>query len=359
MNDLKLHDAPCKTIALVSGKGGSGKTMIASTMTTILDSLGYRTLLVDGDLGTAGLTYYMGLNTVSNISVGLTNLTQEEYHYDFSMIERVVQDMNDFEHSKFLGVGDHRRYLKNGGDFYESSSLSVTFKNLIEYGSNLYDFIIVDCRGGIDRESLAVCSAVDDILIVAETDTTSFQATQYLVDTLYDNELSSKLSGFFVNKVFDDPSTIARSGTASFKSQYLSSVPFDLDATKSFLVGELPNINSIFATQIWHGLFKLYPSLIRSPSRRQLSFNDFRGLSLRDDDSLIGGMILSFSSLMLGFYLFYTNQLGYSPFKEFDTVIILMLMLLATFSGMEPTRKAMGRVFSLYKRLIVRVFSGK
>ncbi|UPR18202.1 ParA family protein [Vibrio parahaemolyticus] len=345
--------ASCRAIAIVSGKGGSGKTMVAATMATIFDSLGHKVLLVDADYGTAGLTYYMGLNTVANISVGLTNLSSQE-ELNAESINRYSQKMGGFKNSEFIGVGDHRRYLKSSSE----TDIEVLFKRLVEISKEKYDFILIDCRGGIDTESLMVCKAVDEVVIVAETDTTSFQATQYLVDTLYDNDLSDKLSGFMINKVFDDPSSIARAGTASFKSQYLDSIPFDLDATKSFLVGDLPARTSMFSSQIWHVIYKLYPETIKQPDLRSLAFSDYRGLSLKDSDSLLGGMMISFVSLALGTILMY-DQLSFVDFGR-NTIAysIMSIVILSVLSGIEPARRFIGRVFSIYKRFITRIFTG-
>ncbi|TKF23247.1 ParA family protein [Vibrio genomosp. F6] len=351
VNDKK--STSCKAIAIVSGKGGSGKTMVAATMATILDSLGHKVLLIDADYGTAGLTYYMGLNTVANISVGLTNLSSLE-KLTTESLNRYSQSMKGFENSDFIGVGDHRRYLKSSSN----TDVGTLFERLIEKGKEKYDFILIDCRGGIDTESLMVCTAADDIVIVAETDTTSFQATQFLVDTLYDNNMSDKLSGFMINKVFDDPSSIARAGTASFKSQYLDSVPFDLDATKSFLVGDLPARASMFSSQIWHVIYKLYPEVITKPNLRSLNFKDYRGLSLRDNDSLIGGMMISFISLALGSAIFYDQMSIFNFEKVTIQSSIALLVVLSVFSGIEPARRAIGRVFSTYRKLVLRVFSG-
>lgn len=352
MSNNKDHIS-CKSIAIVSGKGGSGKTMVAATMATVLDSLGHKVLLIDADFGTAGLSYYMGLNTVKNISVGLTNLSSQN-NFNSDVLNRYSQKMKGFNTSYFIGVGDHRRYLKSSSE----TDIESLFQPLIKEAKKVYDFILIDCRGGIDDESLMVCNVVDDVVIVAETDTTSFQATQFLVDTLYDNDLSGKLTGFMINKVFDDPSSIARAGTASFKSQYLDSIPFDLDATKSFLIGDIPSSRSMFSSQVWSVLYKLYPDILTMPNQRPLQFSDYRGLSLRDNDSLLGGMMISFMSLGIGSILFYEQLINAKQFEGISSLSLLMLISLSVFSGIEPARKAIGRAFNIYKGLINRLFSG-
>jgi septum site-determining protein MinD len=161
-----------------------------------------------------------------------------------------------------------------------------------------------------------------------------------------------------INKVFDDPSSIARSGTASFRSQYLDSIPFDLDATKSFLVGDLPARRSMFSSQIWHVIYKLYPESIAPPNLRPLAFRDYRGLSLKDSDSLLGGMIISFVSLALGSILIY-DQLPHGFIdKSMVTVSTWTIVILSIFSGIEPARRSIGRIFSIYRRIMTQIFTG-
>lgn len=348
MND----DVGCRVVSIVSGKGGSGKTMVAATMTRVLDSLGLKVLLVDADYGTAGLTYYMGLATVPNISVGLSGLEDESNIKE--ALPLYCQPMEGFSSSMFIGVGDHRRHLRDtvGRD------LTGFFYEFVMAARAVADVVLIDCRGGIDDESLAVCHAVDDVLIVAETDTTSFQATQYLVDVLSEYGLSRKVSGFLINKVFDDPSAVARAGTASFRARYLDSIPFDLDATKSFLVGDVPGMRGMFSSQVWHVLYKLMPYKIFPPAMKSLSFNDYRGLSVRDNDSLLGGVFISFICLGLASIVVY-SEFGVAQISSgVVRVSVVFLSGLAIVSGVEPVRRAIGRGLSFYQRTISRLFFG-
>lgn len=356
MKQEMTNDTPSlsarKSIAIVSGKGGSGKTMVAATLTQLIDEQG-RVLLIDADFGTAGLSYYLGLSTVPNISIGLTNILD---HSSSVNVEALAQPMSGFGKSRFIAVGDHRGYLERTEAFDATSKLIAT---IVESKQLKEEIVIVDCRGGIDADSLAVCQAVDTILIVAETDTTSFQATQHLVEVLTRHNLSQKLGGFIINKVFDDPSTIARAGTASFKCQYLGSIPFDLEATKRFLVGEIPSRGGMFTAQVWHAAFKLLPEIVRRPPIAQLSFDDFRNLSIRDNNSVMGGMVLSLLSLGAGSVLLLQN-LGLTQLSQIeDAVLLQLLVATAVVTGIEPIRRIFGRAFALYSAALTRVFRGR
>lgn len=339
----------CKTIAVVSGKGGSGKTMLTATIAKVLDCSGFSVLLIDADFGTAGLTYYLGLNEVDNISIGLTNLFSTKVRTALTP-EQIIVPLASYAQTDFIGVGDHRRYKKNN----ESDFFHDYFNVFIEEmkSSNKYDFIVVDCRGGIDQESLTVCGSSDEIIIVAETDTTSFQATQYLVDVLYDHGLSDKLSGFFVNKVFDDPSLLIRNGVVSFKTKCLSSIPFDLDAIKSFVIGKIPDLNSVYGSQICYGLVSLLnePGLVK-PAMPKLSQEQFSILSFKDKNIVLGTYILSFvlflniASIM--FYLFTADSSAYQVIALAFMSLVLSVSLISD-GVKKSTGMFLHRLLSLF-----------
>lgn len=344
------HEDFPKSIAIVSGKGGSGKTMIAALMASIFSKNNIKTTLVDGDIGTGGLTYYLGLKKVENISLGLSNIlfysTKNEAS-EFIESRKWLQGVKGEEGYSFVGIGDHRRLFKE----HLNIGFSEAMKDFFEGVNDLSDLIIVDCRGGIDPDSLDICRAVDEIIIVVETDTTSYQATQYLVDILYENDLSHKMKGFIINKAFDDPSSIARNGTASFRTQYLGAIPFDLAATRKFLVGEFPSLGSSFGNQLWVSLRKAYGDKLGSPSRRPLDFSEFKEITLTNVDSQRGGLILS--SLII--YILLIFLAGRYFFVDSEIVRIIAsdagvsgILILALAASVEPIRKAVGRGLSLY-----------
>ena len=349
MNEINHREFPI-SIAIVSGKGGSGKTMIAALMARIFSKNGILTTLVDGDVGTGGLTYYLGLKKVENISLGLSNLlflNSKNESDRFLKSKKWLQKVKDEDGFNFVGIGDHRRLFRD----YQKIDFSEAMKSFFEsYNNHLSELIIVDCRGGIDPDSLDICKAVDEVIIVVETDTTSYQATQHLVDVLYENEIAHKMKGFIVNKAFDDPSSIARNGTASFRTQYLGAIPFDLAATRKFLIGEFPSLESTFGNQLWLSLKKAYGERINAPLRRPLEFSEFKEITLTNVDSQRGGLILSSVALMvLLLFLFGLITSKSNILKTLTSDIgVLSILMLALAASLEPIRKGIGRGFSLY-----------
>lgn len=51
----------CRTVAVTSGKGGTGKTFVSTNQAVILAGLGHRVALLDGDLGTGNVCVHLGL----------------------------------------------------------------------------------------------------------------------------------------------------------------------------------------------------------------------------------------------------------------------------------------------------------
>ena len=70
---MKIASAPQdrsagRILAIASGKGGVGKTMLSIGMARAFSQMGERCLLVDGDLGMANIDVQLGLQPSSDIS---------------------------------------------------------------------------------------------------------------------------------------------------------------------------------------------------------------------------------------------------------------------------------------------------
>src|SRR5262249_52616035 len=163
---------------------------------------------------------------------------------------------------------------------------------------------------------------------------------------------------FFINKVFDDPSSIARNGTSAFRTQFLAAIPFDLDATRSFLIGDIPDVGTIFGRQIRNGASKALPPGFIQSIGTPLRFEDFRGLGIRDRDSSLGGLLLGFSSIGLGLVLlvFQISRIGYlSPNMYIG--LLMALVLTAALGSTEPTRRLFGRIALAYLDVASKIVS--
>jgi MinD-like ATPase involved in chromosome partitioning or flagellar assembly len=245
-----------RSIAIVSGKGGSGKTLVATALMLCFDGMLSNTILVDGDIGTGGLSYFLSVNYLSNVGQGLADylLTNrfrdqavvkdplsnpDQLTPDSDLLPSFVKTIKETWGARCITVGNHRRFLRVEEDLYKKG-----IGNFIEQLCRRYvkdeALILIDCRGGIDEDSVAVCESVSDILVIVETDAAAIQSTLYLLDVLTDKELFHKVKGFVINKAFDDPTIFANTMANLFRVPHLGSVPFDFDTVRRFLHGELP-----------------------------------------------------------------------------------------------------------------------
>lgn len=343
-----------RSIAVVSGKGGSGKTMVAAELARLADAGSSVVALIDADLGTGGLTYFLNLRYIQRQVGGVADLAlaYEEGVPDTFDIKGSLQEIDGFSQSTFLSVGDHRRLF---GRNY-SDNVKKALRYAISELARSHDVVLIDCRGGIDDESIAVCEAVDDVLLVVESDTTSYQASQHLADVLAQERLATKLRGFVINKVIDDPSSIARNGTVSFRCPYLGSIPFDLDVTRNFLVGEIPDLRSVFGIHLASSSHRVYPEMFPSPMGRVWEFKEFSEVGLTDIDAARGGVVAAAAivaiALVAGIQVW---VYGYDLDSRFLLITFFYLVIVGIAGSVDRFRRVLGRSLGGFFKLVERV----
>ena len=333
-----------RSIAFLSGKGGSGKTMIAAVAAAIFGKIS-PTVLMDADTGTGGLTYYLGVKHIENFTLGW--LDREPGAFP-------LQQVRGFHSVQFLGIGDHRKLIRNRQSLDIPGAIQQTIRAL-DGGPQ---WVLVDCRGGIDDDSLATCAAVDDIILVVEADTTSFQATQNVVDALSEAGLAGKLRGFILNKMIDDPSTLARSATSVFRTQYLGAIPFDIDAVRDFIVGDIPESTSILGIHLTNALHRAYPQEVPPPVKAVWTPSEFRSAGLRDPRSTRGGLIAAAGILVSGAVLAAALRVGPGVLPLSGNQFVLLVfgaLTLGLFGSLDSTRRIMGDAFQAYFDVFRRI----
>jgi len=345
-------DTP-RTIAVVSGKGGSGKTMAAATLACLLANEGAEVILMDGDVGTAGLSYYLGLKYVRNTRRGFSSFAllapgkPTAEHLD--ELARALEPVELSTHSwhsgfQFLAIGDHRRLSRAFGRARRARQLGELFAEAVNYIAPSADTLLIDCRGGIDEESIAICRVVDEIVMIVEPDTTSFQASQHLAEVLSDNDLGHKLRGFIVNKAIQDPTVVARSGGNTLRTQYLGAIPLDIEAARSFLVSEVPDRDSIFAVHLQDAFSKAYPRLLGPPRARVWATDDYNRFNVLAPESTRGGVILAFLIVYVGLVaVAFAVSAQIALTRNLYLVSVITLTVLGAVATQEPLRQLVGR----------------
>jgi flagellar biosynthesis protein FlhG len=158
----------CKSIAVVSGKGGVGKSHVALNLACLLGRQKHRVLLLDGDAGMADL----------NILLGIT----PEYHWGHFLDGKVdlpgviAHNVHgfDFIHG-FSGI-THTNWLQSGAMQSVITALAELSKD--------YDYQIIDVGAGISESSLGFSTTVDLVLLVLTDELTSLTDAYGMLKTI-------------------------------------------------------------------------------------------------------------------------------------------------------------------------------
>jgi uncharacterized protein YjbI with pentapeptide repeats/MinD-like ATPase involved in chromosome partitioning or flagellar assembly len=263
--------SPHKTeiIAIASGKGGTGKTLVASCLGYALIRGAQRVLMIDGDPATDGLSLFLlgpkGTKQISNFELRNTftgilsefqrtgaltfesrtihRIGPEDHGVSYNAIVSGRGLYGDEESLTRLAVPDLDRSLFRAG-------LRALFQALRD--SNEYDYILVDTRGGFAFESTDVCALADSFIVVTEPDYTSFYQDRNLVRRINQStqEVSSPslLRAFIVNKAIEgfqqhgplDLSKIERSFRLELTKEFpvriedTHPIPIDIEALKTY-----------------------------------------------------------------------------------------------------------------------------
>lgn len=233
-------------IAVASGKGGTGKTLVVACLGYALTRTGHKVLMIDSDTATDGLSLFLlGLqgtdqgrsahrefddfgadNTFAELlaaydSTGAMTPVPHSINRSASLDHGVIYDALISGRTIY---GD----LRESGDGFETSGSSresikapvphLTRERFRAAVSELfngirrqryYDYVLVDTRGGFGFESTDICALANSFIVVTESDRTSFYQDGNLLRRIAaaSSDLNTRptLDGFIVNKSVEYP----------------------------------------------------------------------------------------------------------------------------------------------------------
>lgn len=148
-------------VALLSGKGGSGKTTISLSLSSLLSICGIKVTLIDCDLATCGATYFFEKNYTKNY-FNLYSLDFRDTMYEVS------------EYFKFVPVSTHFPCL------FDIAKVIDNFVELIDRLETYSDVVIFDCQAGYSEILNSILAITDINLIIMEPDPISASAVRVL-----------------------------------------------------------------------------------------------------------------------------------------------------------------------------------
>lgn len=170
-----------KLFAVVSGKGGTGKSTAAAGIGAALARRGKQVLLIDADEGLRCLDLILGVAEQTVFDVGdllLGHCAAADAVYSVPSCEGL--------------------YLLAAPAVPDQLQDPALFRLLCEKLGGLFDFVFIDCPAGISEGFRMVTASTKNVLVVANTDPASLRAAA-LVNTLLHRQESIK-SRLILNK---------------------------------------------------------------------------------------------------------------------------------------------------------------
>ncbi len=157
-----------RCLSIASGKGGVGKTFVATGLACALAQKGFRVLLCDADLGLANADIQMGVDpryTVQDVVFGRTTLAEAVVHtpYGPDLLASASGAVDMVE------MGNARRQM-----FAEE---------LLRFSVG-YDFLILDVAAGIGSNITTFLLASPEVLVVVANEPTSIMDAYSLIKLL-------------------------------------------------------------------------------------------------------------------------------------------------------------------------------
>lgn len=136
-------------IAVVSGKGGTGKTSVCAGIATALAESGKRVLCVDCDVGLRNLDISLGMSDCG----GLSFLDVCEFGYEL-------------ENAPHHPIYDNLSFLTAPMNRSPEDINTESFIALFQRARERFDYIFLDAPAGVDAGFRLVCAAADSFLVV-------------------------------------------------------------------------------------------------------------------------------------------------------------------------------------------------
>lgn len=226
-----------KTLALLSGKGGSGKTTLALSMATMLADCGIKVLLVDCDLSTNGATYFYEdklpgghIKTTSFFDI-LFNKSRGDYQFinissNFDFLPSISQISKE-NTSTYSYHPDENREWKN---FY----YQVCQK---------YDVVLFDCQAGYTDMLKTILPMIDINLYVMEADAISSSSIRSLYLKIGNITNKKKVYQLF-NKVTEEEHEVYSKLIGGTVFTNIEAIFFDWKIRKAFSIAKVPDMRN-------------------------------------------------------------------------------------------------------------------
>jgi cellulose biosynthesis protein BcsQ len=246
-----------RSLAFVSPKGGSGKTVLCASMAYLLRKAGRSVVIIDTDFSTRGISLFLfdRLLEERELNLAAANSVADAIEKEVppADVTPVPVVKGDCDYEIILASAD----VEQGGrpeakvlGLGAMPNFSTRFRELLSQVctrlARTYDHILIDTRGGYDTSSALAASVADSYVIVCEADRLNKHQLPGLVHAIQDAgaaaELTPRLAGFIVNKATFDPRDQSFSNylAETYASKKLGVIPADPQAINAYQISRIP-----------------------------------------------------------------------------------------------------------------------
>lgn len=209
--------------AIGSGKGGTGKTLIAVSLAHALAHEGERVLLCDADLGLSNAAVHLGLDDGGNLPSVMRG--------ECAVADAIVPVLGGAEKR---GGFDLLSAPAGSGAFANSNKEDARRLLIALSGADSYDRILLDLGAGVDETTMMFAAAADEAVLVMTPDPSAL-TDAYAFTKLLHRADNSRLPSVIVNiatneteaqKSFDALAATARA-FLKCEPDYLGGIPRD------------------------------------------------------------------------------------------------------------------------------------
>jgi septum site-determining protein MinD len=343
-------------ISIVSGKGGSGKSLLTAVLGRALAREGKKVLLVDMDIFVRGLTVLLfgfarpdregGQITVSDLLGVFSEGSEERPPVATNKKNYMIQRF--FECDLLPAVDNIAAPLDyDDRNLGNESFASNCVENLVNSVNEDYDYIVLDNRAGMDSLIAASCRSAKIVIAVAEDDAVGRQTNVNLIRFLQTRRYA-KVVYTILNKArhiksYED---LKQRALQSAEFSTLGVIPFDIEVLEDFgsdrfWVTVMQTLYFRAAIDTWNALsrtehvteiseskYSFPPKIFMNPRQGRFSLVE-RMVSIYSVLLMIGG---GFSWIYLGFI---RNKTEFGP-EQFALMaaIVGAIMLFISVSGL-------------------------
>lgn len=330
-----------KVINIVSGKGGTGKTLLTAVLAEALGNAGSNVLVIDLDVFVRGLTSLLYYHKNEKIKLCEPwEMSVAEFFINKGMPSLFQGRQKKFAITRYRSF-DVIPSVGRVDELLEFSDLMPDTKNeALSYIQGLlraikndqsYDFIFFDSRAGYDELISASHQCSDITICVEEEDNISKITTDNLINQMQ-NDTSNPIFRL-INKTTSDKEYTSNSVT------HIGNIPFDMDIMRTF--GQSNFWDDLKSTIYLDNLIKSWNNLSNKmdlscgiESKRQSPFRNgsiekkLQFYSLKDRVMILYGILIGFMGVL---YPLFQDGL----FHELLNNRELLLRIMSSFVGIS------------------------